>query len=123
MTNKNYEHLIRLYDRAYKICEQIKAVIEEDKIEELDDLLRIKGEVFKSILHYEKIIKITPDEESKRLEYRNKIEEFEKSNIELLKDKQQEVKKELQKVAKGKKITRAYLSHPPEINSTIDIRE
>lgn len=114
---------MRLYDRAYKICEQIKTVIEENKIEELDDLLRIKGEVFKNILHFEKIINITADEENKRLEYRKKIEEFEESNIELLKNKQNEVKTELQKVARGKKITRAYLSQLPETNSTIDIRE
>lgn len=114
---------MHLYDRAYKMCEQVEKIIESGKIQELDNILRNKGELLKSILRFEKTLKATPQEEEQRLEFRKKIEEYEKSNIELLKSKQELIKNELQKVAKGKKITGAYLSKMPETYSTIDIIE
>ena len=112
---------MHLYDRAYKICKQVEEIIQSGKIQELDDILRNKGELIKSILRFEKTLKTSPEEEIKRLELRRKIEEYEKANIELLKNKQAALKQELQKVAKGKKITGAYLSKMPETYSTIDI--
>ena len=114
---------MHLYDRAYKMCKQVEEIIQNGKIQELDDVLRNKGELLKSILRFEKTTKTTPQEEEKRLKFRKKIEEYEKSNIELLKSKQELLKSELQKVAKGKKITKAYLSKMPETYSTIDILE
>lgn len=123
MTNKNLEHLMHLYDRAYKMCEQIKEVIESGSMQELDDISRNKGELFKSILRFEKTVKTNPEEEALRFEARKKIEHLEKANIELLRQKQEELKKVLQKVSKGKKITKAYLSKIPETYSSIDILE
>ena len=123
MTNKNLEHLMHLYDRAYKMCEQIKEVIESGSMQELDDISRNKGELFKSILRFEKTLKTTQEEETKRLEFRKKIEEFERVNIELLKERQENLKKELQKVSKSKKITKAYMATIPDKQSTIDIVE
>ena len=123
MTNNNFNHLVHLYDRAYKICKQVEEIIQSGKIQELDDILRNKGELIKSILRFEKTLKTSPEEEIKRLELRRKIEEYEKANIELLKNKQAALKQELQKVAKGKKITGAYLSKMSETYSTIDILE
>ena len=98
MTNKNFNHLMLLYEKAYKMCCQIREIIENGKIEDLDDILRNKGEIFKSILRFEKTLKTTQEEETKRLEFRKKIEEFERVNIELLKERQENLKKELQKV-------------------------
>ena len=86
-----------LYEKAYKMCCQIREIIENGKIEDLDDILRNKGEIFKSILRFEKTLKTTQEEETKRLEFRKKIEEFERVNIELLKERQENLKKELQK--------------------------
>ena len=123
MTNKNFNHLMLLYEKAYKMCSQVREIIENGKIEDLDDILRNKGEVFKSILRFEKTVKTNEEEESKRLELRKKIEEFERVNIELLKQRQENLKKELQKVSRGKKITKAYMASPPVSNSSIDIRE
>ena len=123
MTNKNLEHLMHLYDRAYKMCEQIKEVIESGSMQELDDISRNKGELFKSILRFEKTVKTNPEEETLRLEARKKIEHLEKANIKLLQQKQEELRKVLQKVSKGKKITKAYLSKIPETYSSIDILE
>ena len=118
MTNKNLEHLMHLYERAYRMCEQIKEVIESGNMQELDDISRNKGELFKSILRFEKTVKTNPEEETLK-----KIEHLEKANIELLRQKQEELKKVLQKVSKGKKITKAYLSKIPETYSSIDILE
>ena len=113
-----------LYDRAYKICIQVKDIIENGKIEDLDDVLRVKGEVFKSIMRFEKTIKTNEEEETKRLELRKKIEEFEKVNIELLTQRRENLKKELQRVSKGKKITKAYMASIPEKTpSIIDVHE
>ena len=123
MTNKNFNHLMLLYEKAYKMCCQIREIIENGKIEDLDDILRNKGEIFKSILRFEKTLKTTQEEETKRLEFRKKIEEFERVNIELLKQRQENLKKELQKVSRGKKITKAYMASAPQDNSSIDIRE
>lgn len=124
MTNKNFNHLMMLYERAYKICAQAKDIIENGKIEDLDDILRVKGEVFKSILRFEKTVKTNEEEEAKRLELRKKIEEFEKVNIELLERRREDLKKELQRVSKGKKITKAYMASIPEKpSSIIDVHE
>lgn len=123
MMNKNFNHLMMMYDRAYKMCAQVKKNIEEGKIEELDDILRNKSELFSSILRFEKTFKGNLEEELQRLELRKRIEEFEKSNIELLQKKQQILKKELQKVAQGKRVAGAYLSKMPEAGSSIDISE
>ncbi len=112
-----------LYEKAYKMCVNVKDIIENGKIEDLDDVLRNKGEVLKSISRFEKIVKTNEQEEQQRLEFRKKIEEFEKTNIELLEQRRENLKKELQKVAKGKKITRAYMAQAPETYSSIDIRE
>ena len=68
---------MHLYDRAYKMCEQIKEVIESGSMQELDDISRNKGELFKSILRFEKTVKTNPEEEALRLEARKKIEHFE----------------------------------------------
>ena len=70
MTNKNFNHLMLLYEKAYKMCCQIREIIENGKIEDLDDILRNKGEIFKSILRFEKTLKTTQEEETKRLEFR-----------------------------------------------------
>lgn len=123
MTNKNFNHLMLLYEKAYKMCCQIREIIENGKIEDLDNILRNKGEIFKSILRFEKTLKTTQEEETKRLEFRKKIEEFERVNIELLKERQENLKKELQKVSKSKKITKAYMATIPDKQSTIDIVE
>ena len=123
MTNKHLIHLMLLYEKAYEMCCQIRDIIENGKIDDLDDILRNKGEIFKSILRFEKTLKTTQEEETKRLEFRKKIEEFERVNIELLKERQENLKKELQKVSKSKKITKAYMATIPDKQSTIDIVE
>ena len=112
-----------LYEKAYKMCANVKDIIENGKIEDLDDVLRNKGEVLKSIKRFEKTVQTNEEEENQRLEFRKKIEEFERVNIELLKQRREDLKKELQKVSKGKKITRAYMAQMPETYSSIDIKE
>ncbi len=112
-----------LYEKAYKMCVNVKDIIENGKIEELDDVLRNKGELLKNIVRFEKTVKTNEEEERKRLEFRKKIEEFEKTNIELLKQRRENLKQELQKVSKGKKITKAYMAQIPETYSSIDIKE
>ena len=123
MMNKNYNHLMMLYEKAYKMCANIKEIIENGKIEDLDDVLRNKGELLKSIKRFEKTVRTNEEEEQKRLEFRKRIEEFEKINIELLEKRREDLKKELQKVSRGKKITRAYMAQAPETYSSIDIKE
>ena len=123
MTNKNFNHLMLLYEKAYKMCVVVKDIIENGKIEELDDVLRNKGEVQKSIKRFEKTVQTNEEEEKQRLEFRKKIEEFERINIELLKQRREDLKKELQKVSKGKKITKAYMAQMPQTQSSIDIKE
>ena len=123
MTNKNFNHLMLLYEKAYKMCVVVKDIIENGKIEELDDVLRNKGEVLKSIKRFEKTVQTNEEEEKQRLEFRKKIEEFERINIELLKQRREDLKKELQKVSKGKKITKAYMAQMPQTQSSIDIKE
>ena len=123
MTNKNFNHLMLLYEKAYKMCVVVKDIIENGKIEELDDVLRNKGEVLKSIKRFEKTVQTNEEEEKQRLEFREKIEEFERINIELLKQRREDLKKELQKVSKGKKITKAYMAQMPQTQSSIDIKE
>ena len=112
-----------LYEKAYKMCANIKEIIENGKIEDLDDVLRNKGELLKSIKRFEKTVRTNEEEEQKRLEFRKRIEEFEKINIELLEKRREDLKKELQKVSRGKKITRAYMAQAPETYSSIDIKE
>lgn len=112
-----------LYEKAYKMCANVKDIIENGKIEELDDVLRNKGEVLKSIKRFEKTVKTNEEEEKQRLEFRKKIEEFEKINIELLEQRREDLKKELQKISKSKKLTRAYMAQMPETYSSIDIKE
>lgn len=123
MTNKNFNHLMLLYEKAYKMCANVKDIIENGKIEDLDDVLRNKGELLKNIMRFEKTVKTNEEEEQKRVEFRKKIEEFEKTNIELLQQRREDLKKELQRVAKGKKITKAYMAQMPETHSSIDIKE
>ena len=123
MTNNNFNHLIPLYEKAYKMCVSVKDIIENGKIEDLDDILRNKGEVLKSIKRFEKTVKTNEAEEKQRLEFRKKIEEFERVNIELLQQRREDLKKELQKVSKNKKLTRAYMAQMPQVQSTIDIKE
>lgn len=112
-----------LYEKAYKMCVSVKDIIENGKIEDLDDILRNKGEVLKSIKRFEKTVKTNEAEEKQRLEFRKKIEEFERVNIELLQQRREDLKKELQKVSKNKKLTRAYMAQMPQVQSTIDIKE
>ncbi len=112
-----------LYEKAYKMCANVKDIIENGKIEDLDDVLRNKGELLKNIMRFEKTVKTNEEEEQKRVEFRKKIEEFEKTNIELLQQRREDLKKELQRVAKGKKITKAYMAQMPETHSSIDIKE
>ena len=123
MTNNNFNHIILLYEKAYKMSVSVKDIIENGKIEDLDDILRNKGEVLKSIKRIEKTVKTNEAEEKQRLEFRKKIEEFERVNIELLQQRREDLKKELQKVSKSKKITRAYMAQMPETHSSIDIKE
>ena len=73
-----------LYEKAYKMCANIKEIIENGKIEDLDDVLRNKGELLKSIKRFEKTVRTNEEEEQKSLKFRKKIEEFEKINNELL---------------------------------------
>ena len=104
----------------------------------LDHLLLNLSEDYNMTYEYAKenyILEI--DEEQAREEVRNykdiiknirnvnlgAIEEFERVNIELLKQRREDLKKELQKVSKGKKITRAYMAQMPETYSSIDIKE
>lgn len=105
------------------MCVSVKDIIENGKIEDLDDILRNKGEVLKSIKRFEKTVKTNEEEEKQRLEFRKKIEEFERVNIELLQQRREDLKKELQKVSKNKKLTRAYMAQMPQVQSTIDIKE
>ena len=121
--NNNFNHLMLLYDRAYKLCLQIKELIENNKIEDLAEAINIKGEVFKNILSFEKTFSGTQDEEEKRLEFRGKIEALEKANIELLARKKEDLRLELNKVSKGKKLVQAYMADIPETYSSVDIRE
>ena len=60
-TNNNFNHLMHLYDRAYKMCKQVEEIIQNGKIQELDDVLRNKGELLKSILRFEKTVKTNPE--------------------------------------------------------------
>ena len=63
-----------LYEKAYKMCCKIREIIENGKIQKLDDILRNKGEIFKSILRFEKTSKTKQEEITNRIEIRKKIQ-------------------------------------------------
>ena len=67
-----------LYEKAYKMCANVKDIIENGKIEELDDVLRNKGEVLKSIKRFEKTVQTNEEEEKQRLEFRKKLKNLRK---------------------------------------------
>lgn len=122
-TNKNFEHLLLLYEKMQNMDEFISKMVEENNIEEINEIIRLKTSLIEQILMLEKTTKMSDEERQKQLEIRKKIEQLEKQNIETLQQKREFLKKELQTTKKSKNLTGAYLSQKPEITSTIDIRE
>lgn len=119
----NFNHLMLLYEQMYTMGLQVKQVVNEGNIQELDNIIRNKSSLIEKILRFEKTSQLDDEQKKEQSAMRTKIEEIEKENIELLQNKQSILKKELQNVSRGKKLVRAYMSGAPDMNSTIDIME
>ncbi len=123
MSNNNFNHLELLYKKALNLNIQIEKYIENETFDKIDDSLKIKVGVLKDILRCEKTFKGTDQEEQKRLELRQEVEDLEKKNLESMQNIHGELKQEIHKIKKGKKITQAYMSRTTETRSTINVVE
>lgn len=112
-----------LYNKMYKMGELICKMAKEGNLEEIDEITRNKTDLIEKILRFEKTTKMTEEEKTLQIQTRKKIEQLEKSNIELLTSLKKDLKNELHRVSKGKKVIGAYLLRGQTVNSTIDVSE
>ncbi len=119
----DYSHLKLLYDKFREINSQIKELIKNENIDELDIVVQEKESVLRQIIFFEKSRIKDIKENSELNSIRLNLVELEKENIELLKSVKENMTKELTDIKRTKSVINAYEPSLNQMISTIDIKD
>ena len=115
--------LFRIYDEYKSACENIINNINTVNFEYLVTLVDVKGKILKEMLIQEKVVQLSDEEKSKQKEIKLKLLEIEKHAQEVFKNRYEEIKSELSKVKKTKKILNKYNPNTYNLGRRVDISQ
>jgi|GEM_PF-1675500 len=118
----NFAHLMLLYDEVYKTALKIKEMIDQNELDELNILIGRQGQQIQKIADFEKHFDLNIEQLKEKKEAKSKVALMQKENIEFLKQKQQEVRKNLNNTSKDASLKNAYIFKEDHVGSGIDIR-
>ena len=119
----DYNHLKLLYEQFFKSNSHIKSLINDNDWDSVDIAIQEKEAIIRQIIFFEKPRLQQVKNNAEIMDLRNKLVELEKSNIELVKAKKQELVGELANVKKAKKVLNAYEPTTNDSISTFEIKE
>ena len=119
----DYNHLKLLYDKFFKSNAHITGLINADDWDSVDIAIQEKEAIIRQIIFFEKPRLEQVKNNSELMTLRNKLVELEKSNIELVKEKKQELVKNLVSVKKAKKVLNTYEPSTIDAISTFEFKE
>lgn len=120
LSQNNYDHIQLLYNRFFEFNLHIKKLIEEENWDEIAQSVSNREKLLKEIVSFEKSNQDEIKLHSNLVEFKRKLIDLEKENIELIKRFQLSTVKDLIKVKQTKKILNAY---EPQSNNTISTIE
>lgn len=115
--------LFRIYDEYKSACENIINNINTVNFEYLVTLVDVKGKILKEMLIQEKVVQLSDEEKTKQKEIKLQLLEIEKHAQEVFKNRYEEIKSELSKVKKTKKILNKYNPNTYNLGRRVDISQ
>ena len=119
----DFNHLKLLYEHFHKMSLHIKSLILANDWESVDFAIQDKEKLQRKILGFEKPhieeIKKCPE----LLNFRKKLIQLEKDNIELVKSLRQDILKEISNVKLARKILNTYEPSTNKIVSTFEVKD
>jgi len=119
----DYNHIKTLYEQFRKCNSLIRSLMEENDWDSVETAVAEKNNILKKIIFFEKPrlneIKENIELNSMRLE----LIELEKQNLELVKEKQAKLSKEISQVHNVNKIRNAYEPVEIQTDSTLDVSD
>lgn len=115
--------LFRIYDEYKSACENIINNINTVNFEYLVTLVDVKGKILKEMLIQEKVVQLSDEEKAKQKEIKLQLLEIEKHAQEVFKNRYEEIKSELSKVKKTKKILNKYNPNTYNLGRRVDISQ
>lgn len=122
MSQENFEKLNILYGQIYEMSIVIGQLIDRKQINDIDNFLEMKENLFKEVEEILKNIGENADM-SEFVEICTKIREQEALNINFLSVLGQEIKKEINKTNKKSKVVNAYSNVETKQGNLLDFRE
>ena len=119
----DYNHLKLLYEQFFKSNSHIASLINQDDWDSVDIAIQQKESLLRQIIFFEKprLDKIKQNKELNQ--YRLKLVELEKQNIELVKTMKQKLIADISNVKKAKKILNTYEPVSNKSVSTFEVRD
>ena len=123
LTPSDYNNLKLLYEQFLKANLQIKELINQQNLDDLDIAVQEKENLLRKIIFFEKprIKDIKENNELNKI--RLKLIELEKENIATLNSVKESLIKEYSDIQKNKKVINAYEPSLNQTSSTIDIKD
>ncbi len=119
----DFNHLKLLYEQFLKMNGHIKKLILANDWEAVDYAIQEKEKLQRKILRFEKP-RITEIKKCPELvDFRKKLIDLEKDNIELVKSLRESILKEISNVKLAKKILNAYEPASNKVVSTFEIKD
>lgn len=121
--DKQFEQLMLQYEQLKNGADDILNLIENEDFDDAITLIKSREPIFLNCKCMRRYLELTPEQEKTADSIVDEIREKESRNIELMKERIEDVKNELKKTQKTEKIQMAYEFDEDQKGSIINIKD